>query len=66
MVPADGLVATSVTNEPTSGIAFWMVSLMPCDDHVTLAINEPIDPPEFAVSSSRTSLIATLTVMPLA
>ena len=43
-----------------------MVSLMPCEDQVTFATNEPIDPLEVAVSSSRTSLITTLTFMPLA
>ena len=43
-----------------------MVSLMPCDDQVTFATNEPIEPLEFAVSSSRTSLMTMLTFMPLA
>ena len=43
-----------------------MVSLMPCDDQVMFATSEPIEPLEFAVSSSRTSLITTLTFMPLA
>ncbi len=66
MVPADGFVVTPVTNAPTSGIAFWMVSLMPCEDHVTFATSDPIDPLEFAVSSSRTSLMTTLTFMPFA
>jgi len=44
-----------------------MVSLMPCEDHVTFATSDPIDPLELAVSSSRTSLMdPRLTFMPLA
>ena len=66
MVPSDGFVLTPVTKLPTSGMAFWMVCLMPSAVQVIVASSAPIVPFELPLSCSRTSSMLTLAFMPLA
>ena len=66
MVPAPALVVTPVTKLPTSGMAPWIVSLMPSALQVMFATSEPMEPLEVAESSRRTSLMSRSTFMPCA
>ena len=64
-VPSDGFVVTPEINEPTRGMAFWMDCVIPAAVQSMFATSDPIEPPESAVSSNRTSLTVTSAFMPL-